>query len=182
MAKEKNLGKLKSRFEVRGGLVDEFAFHQNQGAMSEEEHHRFMRQEEETALREGEAEDSQPQTEAERIQQMMADAREKAEKNLRKKEKREGKTAAPPARKSSADGKKNGQKAPVAASGKSAKKAGSSQPARAAAKKGATKKAVAQKGAKKSVKRPALKSAGKKVAAKAGSKKSAARKSGGRSR
>jgi hypothetical protein len=89
MAKDKNLGKLKSRFEVRGGIIDEFNFHQNQGAMTEEERDRFARQEDETALREGEAAE-QPQTEAERIAQLMAEAHEKAEKNLRKKGKQAG--------------------------------------------------------------------------------------------
>jgi hypothetical protein len=44
MGKEKNLGKLKSRFEVRGGLINEFDFNQNQGALAEEEKDRFARQ------------------------------------------------------------------------------------------------------------------------------------------
>ena len=37
MAKDKNLGKLKSRFEVQGGIVNEFDFHLNKGALTEEE-------------------------------------------------------------------------------------------------------------------------------------------------
>jgi hypothetical protein len=49
MAKEKNLGKLKSRFEARGGLVNEFDFHRNQEAIAEEERSRFARQSEEKA-------------------------------------------------------------------------------------------------------------------------------------
>src|SRR5918992_1687537 len=101
MAKDKNLGKLKSRFEVRGGLINEFDFHQNQGALSEEEKDRFARQEEEQALRASEAEASEPESEAERVARMMEEARAIAEKNLRRKEKREGK-ATRPARKSRA--------------------------------------------------------------------------------
>ena len=93
MAKDKNLAKLKSRFEVRGGIINEFDFHQNQEALAEEDRNRFARQEEEQALREAEAgEPQQPQSEAERIAQMLAEAREKAEKNLKRKENREGKT------------------------------------------------------------------------------------------
>jgi hypothetical protein len=85
MAKDKNLAKLKSRFEVRGGVINEFDFHQNQGALAEEEKDRFARQEEERTLREGEAEQQQPQSEAERIERVMAEAHEKAEKNLKRK-------------------------------------------------------------------------------------------------
>jgi len=152
MAKEKNLGKLKSRFEVRGGIINEFDFHQNQGAMTDEERDRFARQEEETAQREGEAaQPGQPQTETERIEQLMIDAREKAEKNLRKKEKQSG-------------AKKSAGK----------KRAGG-------AKKGAGKKAAAKKTTKPG-KRPVKKSGGKSSAGKGSSKKGAAKKSGGRGR
>ena len=56
MPKDKNLSKHKSRFEVRGGVINEFDFHNNQGAMAVEERDRFARQEEEQRLREGEAE------------------------------------------------------------------------------------------------------------------------------
>jgi hypothetical protein len=56
MPKDKNLGKHKSRFEVRGGVINEFDFHNNQGAMASEERERFARAEEERRLREGEAE------------------------------------------------------------------------------------------------------------------------------
>ena len=58
MPKDKNLGKHKSRFEVRGGVINEFDFHNNQGAMAAEEQDRFARQEDERRLREAEA-DSQ---------------------------------------------------------------------------------------------------------------------------
>jgi hypothetical protein len=47
MPKTKNQAKNKSRFEVRGGVINEFEFALNEGAMTEEEHQRFTRQEEE---------------------------------------------------------------------------------------------------------------------------------------
>jgi hypothetical protein len=138
MAKDKNLGKLKSRFEVRGGVINEFDFQQNQGALVEEERDRFARQEDERELREGEAEQQSPQSEAERIERMMAEAHGKAEKNLRRKEKESKSAATPQARKSGAkkaSGKKSASKAQ--ASKHSAKKYGGS--------KGAGKKSVARK-------------------------------------
>jgi hypothetical protein len=160
MAKEKNLGKLKSRFEVRGGIINEFNFHQNQGAMTEEDRDRFARQEEETALREGEGA-QQPQTEAERIEQLMAASHEKAEKNLRKKEKQSG-------------------------AKKSAGKKGAGKKSAVGAKKSTGKKAAAKKTTKPG-KGPAKKSGGKSAAGKGGgkksaTKKSAAKKQGGRGR
>ena len=158
MAKDKNLAKLKSRFEVRGGIINEFDFHQNQGAMTEEERDRFARKEEEAALREGEAA-QQPQTEAERIEQLMIDAHEKAEKNLRKKGNQAG------AKKSA--GKKRAGGA----------KKGTGRKARGTGKKAAATKKTAKPG-----KRPAKKSGGKNTAGKGGSKKSAAKKSGRRGR
>jgi hypothetical protein len=53
MAKEKNLGKLKSRFEVGGGLINEYNYQQNQGEITEEEKNRFAGQQEQSALRGG---------------------------------------------------------------------------------------------------------------------------------
>jgi hypothetical protein len=38
MPKTKNQAKNKSRFEVRGGVINEFEFALNEGAMTEEEH------------------------------------------------------------------------------------------------------------------------------------------------
>lgn len=182
MAKDKNLGKLKSRFEVRGGLVDEFGFHQNQGAMNQEEQNRFDRREEETVLREGEAA-AEPQTEAERIEQLMADAHEKAQKNLRRREKREGKAAAAPARsKRGPTAKRSAAKAAKPAAGRGAARKGASQKGRGVPAKAASRKAAAKKRATKSGTQRGVKSAGKKVSVKAGSKKSGAKKSGGRSR
>ncbi|MGB7926429.1 MAG: hypothetical protein WCF57_24525, partial [Pyrinomonadaceae bacterium] len=76
------------QYKIGGGFLNEFEFQQNKGALTEEEHQRFQRQQEER--QEGEA-DREPQSEAERIERMMEDARVKAEKNLRLKEKRERK-------------------------------------------------------------------------------------------
>jgi hypothetical protein len=47
MPKTKNQAKNKSRFEVRGGVINEFEFAQNEGAMTEEEHQRFLQQQDE---------------------------------------------------------------------------------------------------------------------------------------
>src|ERR1051325_3545188 len=96
MPKTKNLGKLKDRFEVRGGVINEFDFHQGQRELAEEEPNRFEQRGEEQDAREGEGEQP-PQSEAERIAQLTEEAHLKAEKNLRRKEKREGKASSQPA-------------------------------------------------------------------------------------
>jgi hypothetical protein len=144
MAKDKNLAKLKSRFEVRGGIINEFNFHQNQGAMTEEERDRFARQEEETALREGEAAE-QPQTEAERIAQLTVEAHEKAEKNLRKKGKQTGSKKS--AGKKSAGGAKKGTRKKAAAkkTTKTGKRPAKKSGSKSSAGKGAGKKSAAKK-------------------------------------
>ena len=79
------------QYKIGGGFLNEFEFQQNKGALTEEEHQRFLRQQEERQAGEAETAPRQPESEAERIAQMMEDARVKAEKNLRKKEKRERK-------------------------------------------------------------------------------------------
>ncbi|HUQ31845.1 MAG TPA: hypothetical protein VM095_06990 [Pyrinomonadaceae bacterium] len=158
MGKEKNLGKLKSRFEVRGGLINEYDFNQNQGAIAEEERNRFARREDESALREGQAE-AAPQTEAERVEQLMMEAHEKAEKNLRKK------------------GKQSGAQSPQTKARAGVAKQAGKKGTGGAKKKSAGKKSGAGKQAK-----PAKKAAGKSGAGKSGGKKSAAKKSGGRGR
>jgi hypothetical protein len=149
MAKEKNLGKLKSRFEVRGGLINEYDFNQNQGAIAEEEHSRFARREEENALREGEAEPA-PQTEAERVEQLMTAAREKAEKNLKKKEKQSGAQASQAKARAGGAQKKAAKKGTGGAKTNAGKKAGGGKPAKPA-KKAAGKSGVGKSGGKKSV-------------------------------
>jgi hypothetical protein len=179
MAKDKNLGKLKSRFEVQGGIVNEFDFHRNQEALAEEERNRFARREDEQALREAEAgaEHQQPQTEAERIAQMMIDAREKAEKNLKKKEKRDGEAASTTARKNAGAGKKIGGKG-----SKVAARVGGTRKSAAAKEVGSANKATVKKTAAKTVKKAAAKKTARpgKVSAKKSGAKSAAKKASGK--
>src|SRR5215213_3544576 len=157
MPKTKNLGKLKDRFEVRGGIINEFDFHQGQREFAEEERNRLAQQQGESPLPGGGGE-GQPESEAERVARLMEEARQKAEKNLRRSGKAPSKAAGA------------GQKS---AAGKSAKGG-----AKKAAKKSAGKKSVAKKS---SVPRQggAKKSGGKKGAArKGGAKKGGAKKSG----
>ena len=116
MPKDKNQAKNKSRFEVRGGVINEFDFHQNQRALAEEEQNRFARQEEERRLREGEAEAAAPQTEGEYIQELMSEAHEKVQRR-RDKESKTG-AARPTARPST------GAKGAAKSSTKSAVKKG----------------------------------------------------------
>ncbi len=168
------------RYKIRGGHLNEFEFQQNEGAMAEQERERFLRREQQEGLR-GEAEPHAPQTEAERVAQMMEDARAKAEKIRRKKGKLQAKQSAVGAArrtrkkggKSSAKGRGSGKAR--AGGKKSAAKKGASGKKGAAggAKRGATKKAGAKKtGAKRaSTKRPA----GKRSSA----KKSSAKRSAG---
>jgi len=131
MPKDKNQAKNKSRFEVRGGVINEFDFHQNQRALAEEEQNRFARQEEERRLREGEAEAAAtaPQTEGEHVQQLMAEAHEKVQ---RRRESKPG--ASRPTARSSAGAKRDAN-----SSAKSAVKKGGAKkrvPVKASGKKG----------------------------------------------
>src|SRR3982751_5572095 len=139
MPKDKNLAKHKSRFEVRGGVINEFDFHQNQKALAEEEQHRFDRQEDERRLREGDASTTGPQSEAERIEQLMNDAHEKV---LERREKESKESAAKPAR-----ARSQATKTAKAAAKGSGKKAGAKKSS--AARQGtaaSTKKRGAKKG------------------------------------
>src|SRR5205085_9262122 len=140
MPKTKNQGKNKSRFEVRGGVLNEFEFARNEGEITKEERDPFAQQEEEQRLSDAEA-GQPPQTEAERIEQMMADARREAERRLERPNQPTVSGAHPGKAKKSA--KKRGGKA-------SAKK-------RAGAKKSAAKKSSGKKGASKSRKASARK-------------------------
>lgn len=45
MPNTKNQAKNKGRFEARGGVINEFDFAANEGAMTEQEHRRFSSQE-----------------------------------------------------------------------------------------------------------------------------------------
>jgi hypothetical protein len=112
MPKDKNLAKHKSRFEVRGGVINEFDFHRNQGALAEEERDRFARQEDERRVREGEAE----ATEA--APQAAKKARTAAKSAASSTKKKEGTTKA-------ATGAQN---AAAGAGKKSAKKTGGAKP------------------------------------------------------
>ena len=98
MPKTKNQGKNKSRFEVRGGLLNEYEFALNEGAMAEEERNRLAQMEEERSLRE--ADEGEPvvimspqEREAARLREVMETAHEKAQRNIEKRERREGKGA-----------------------------------------------------------------------------------------
>ena len=181
MPKTKNQGKNKSRFEVRGGLLNEYEFALNEGAMTEEERNRFTQAEEERALREGEEGDAEalpgsPQErEAARLREVMVSAHEKAQRNIEKRERREGvakkgagKGAAQKAAKTGAAKKAAGKK------GGAARKGGTGQGAQ---KRGAPKKAAKKSAGKKSAKKSGA--AGGR-SAKGGAKKGSAKKGGGR--
>lgn len=96
MPKTKNQGKNKSRFEIRGGVLNEYEFALNEGAMAEEERNRLAQMEEGRELREGEEGSSlatSPQErEATRIREVMETSHEKAQRNIEKREQREGKS------------------------------------------------------------------------------------------
>ena len=163
MPKTKNQGKNKSRFEVRGGLLNEYEFSLNEGAMTEEEHNRFAQAEEERQLREGEDQGqrlpvSPQEREAARIREVMETAHEKAQRNIEKRERREagsskagaGKARAGKASKAGAGKKaagKSGGKATASKKGAAGKGAQKSSAARGAGKSGA--KAAAKKSTKK---------------------------------
>jgi hypothetical protein len=172
MPKDKNLAKHKSRFEVRGGVINEFDFHQNQGALAEAERDRFARQEDERQLREGETASPAPQTEAERIQQLMDDAHEKVQQR-KEKEARKSSTqsAAGPVGRSGA--KKKAAKSTARSAGK---KSGAKKTA--AAKKGAAAATAKKGGAKKAA--SSAGTAGKSTGKKGASKKRAAGKASAR--
>jgi hypothetical protein len=146
-------------FKVGANEVNEFEYQQHQGELTEQlEHHGDQQNQ-----------DTPPLTEAERVEQIMADAHEKVEERKRrgtssygKKRPAAKKPAAKKATKSAA--KKSTRKA---ATKKVAKK---SSPKKAAARKSAAKKSGTKKSASK-------KSATKKSASRSAAKKSAARKS-----
>lgn len=187
MPKTKNQAKNKSRFEVRGGLLNEYEFSLNEGAMTEEERNRFAQAEEERQLREGEEEGaaavpmSPQEREAARIREVMETAHEKAQRNIERRQRQEaggskagaGKKAA--GRGAKGAGKSAGKKGAKKSARKSAKKSGAARKgataAKGAAKKGAGKRGAAKKGGAK-----------KSAAKKSGAKKSVARKGGRSSR
>jgi hypothetical protein len=162
MPKTKNQGKNKSRFEVRGGLLNEYEFALNEGAMTEEERNRLAQMDEERALREGAegAGDAAPlspqEREAARIREVIETAHEKAQRNIEKRERR------------AAGGAKKG--AGKGAAGKASKTgAGKKAAGKKGGKEGAAKRGGAGKGAqKRGATKKAAKSAGKKSAKKSG--------------
>ncbi|HEV7860540.1 MAG TPA: hypothetical protein VGO91_18115 [Pyrinomonadaceae bacterium] len=159
MPKTKNQAKNKSRFEVRGGVINEFEFALNEGAMTEEEHQRFLRQEDERRTGEDATQAAPPHTEAERIQQLMSDVHEKV---TRKKQKQSGQIAA---NKSQATAANKSRAGSAAKAGNASAKKGGAGSKSAGAKKAGVKKAAAKSGAKKG------------AAKKASARKGAARKS-----
>jgi hypothetical protein len=152
MPKSKNLGKHKSRYEVRGGLLNEYEFALNEGSMTEEERNPLAQMEEQREGEEGgEATASSPQErEAARIREVIETAHEKAQRHIEKRQRREG------------------------GSSKSARKGAAGKAAKAGAKKGAGKKAGGGKSA--AAKKSGTGKAGKKNAGKKSAKKSAGRK------
>jgi hypothetical protein len=138
MPKTKNQAKNKSRFEVRGGVINEFEFALNEGAMTEEEHQRFLRQEEERRTGEDAPATAAPQAEAGRIQQLMSDVQEKV---ARKKQKQSGADAANKSRAGSTAGAGKTGQSPAKKGGAAGKSAGAKKAgAKSAAQKGAAKK------------------------------------------
>jgi hypothetical protein len=151
-------------FRVETDVVNEFEYQKNQGELTEQREHHSEQQDSPSA----------PETEAERIEQVIADAHAKVEKRKRKAKGAAGTKVAA------------AKKSPR----KSTKKAGAKK---SAAKKSAAKKSAVKSAAKKSAsklisKKTAKKSAAKKSAArktatkKAAARKPPARKTGGRRR
>jgi hypothetical protein len=137
-------------FKVGADAVNEFEYQKNQGELTEQREHHLEQQES----------PSGPATEAERIEQVIADAHAKVEERKRK-------------------GSGNVGRKKSAAPKSATKKSGGKKPAaRSPARKTAAKKSTTKNSAKKSA---AKKSAGKKSAAKkSAGKKSAAKKSAGK--
>jgi membrane protein involved in colicin uptake len=146
-------------FRVETDVVNEFEYQKNQGELTEQREHHSEQQDSPSA----------PETEAERIEQVIADAHAKVEKRKRKAKGAAGTKVAA------------AKKSPR----KSTKKAGAKK---SAAKKSAVKSAAKKSASKLISKKTAKKSAAKKSAArktatkKAAARKPPARKTGGRRR
>lgn len=136
MPKTKNQAKNKSRFEIRGGVLNEYEYALNEGAISEEERNRQAQAEEERALREGEEGEAAPaspqEREAARIREVTETAHEKAQRNVEKRARQSAQQG---------DGARKGGTA-----AKGAKKASGTQGSQ---KKSGTTKSSAKKGSKK---------------------------------
>ncbi len=152
-------------FRVGADAVNEFEYQKNRGELTEQREHHLEHPDS----------PSGPETEAERIEQVIADAHAKVEKRKRKAKGTAGTKAAAPKR---SPGKKAAKKsaAKKATAKKSAVKSGGKKFASKSAVKASAKKSKAKKSA---AKRPAaLKTAAKKSAG----RKPPARKTGGRRR
>jgi hypothetical protein len=152
----------RSYYDIGGGDINQFEFHQNQGAITEEEHQRFQRSQAERG--ETDVPEAGPQSEAERIEQMMEAAREKV---ARRKSKQSTQTAAQtaPAANAKKTAKKTATKpapakssAKKAAAGKSSATAKASTKKAAAKKKGSAKKSASGKSSKSVARKAARKS------------------------
>ncbi|MDX6693047.1 MAG: hypothetical protein QOF02_650 [Blastocatellia bacterium] len=143
----------RSNYDIGGGEINEFEFHQNQGAMAEEMRARFEQLETERR----ESGDAEPPSEAERIAQLMEAVREKVARKKGKQSSGGGQTL------------KAGQTLGADGMPLAGVKGGAS----IARKKGGAKKGAAEKKAS-AGKSSSKKSGGKK----SGSKKSVAKKSG----
>lgn len=155
-------------FRVGTDAVNEFEYQKNQGELTEQREHHLEQQDS----------PSSPQTEAERIEQVIADAHAKVEKRKRK-AKGGASTKAAPAKK--APGKKSAKKATTkkAATRSTVKKSAPKSAARKSAAKSTAKKSAAKGSVKKSA---AKQSAARKTTKKAPFRKPPARKTGGRRR
>ena len=148
-------------FKVGADAVNEFEYQKNQGELTEQREHHLEQQDS----------SSRPATEAERIEQVIADAHAKVEERKRKGSGNVGRKKSAASKSAT---KKSGGKKPVART-----------PARkTAAKKSTTKNSAKKSAAKKSAaKKPANKSASQKSAAKrSAAKKSAGKRSAARKR
>ena len=168
----------RSYYDIGGGDINQFEFQHNQTAMAEEERARFEQSE---AERQGvEALESAPQSEAERIAQMMEDAREKVARKKAKQAHKDGDYQAPSsgAKKASGGTKKAASAKASQKKSTAAKKSGAAKKGAGAAKKKAAKKSATAKSA--TAKSGAKKASGKKssAAGKSSASKSGAKKSG----
>jgi hypothetical protein len=155
-------------YKIGGSHLNEFEFARNQGAMTEAEHERFQQQQAERQAGEGGAGDeSAPQTEAERIQQLMADVHEQVQRRKERAQAGAGKPARKGGAARTAGAKKTGTKAAKKTGAKATKRTGAKAAKRSGAK---TAKKTGAKGAKRS---------GAQLARGAGRKAAAAKKAGG---
>ncbi|HEX8179533.1 MAG TPA: hypothetical protein VF525_08320 [Pyrinomonadaceae bacterium] len=148
-------------YKIGGSHLNEFEYARDKGAMTEAEHERFQQQQAEA----GDAAQAAPQTEAERVQQLMSDVHEQVQ---RRKEKQSASAAQPAGRKGGArkpGGQTSAKSADKASAGR--KSAGAKKgAAQAGTKQGAGKQGGAKSAAGGAAARTAGRTAGKKGARK----------------